>query len=109
MEDHGKVEDDLKNEVIEEFEKDERNILSLKEKSGLDLTILVDVKNCSKCEFETHSEGKLRKHERSTHQVIDSNIKIIMGFKNDIQEYFNILNDMGVGEDIEEIDCQICE
>ena len=32
-----------------------------------------------------------------------------MGFKNDIQEYFNILNDMGVGEDIEEIDCQICD
>ena len=83
--------------------------MSLKEKSGLDLTILVDVKNCSKCEFETHSEGKLRKHKRSTHQAIDSNIKIIMGFKNDIQEYFNILNDMGVRQDFEEIDCQICD
>jgi hypothetical protein len=31
-----------------------------------------------------------------------------MGFKNDIKEYFNILNDMGVEEDTEEIDCQIC-
>ena len=73
------------------------------------MTILVDAKNCTKCEFVSHSEGKLRKHERSTHQAIDSKTKIIMGFKSDIQEYFNIMNDMGVGEDIEEIDCQICD
>ena len=107
IENHEKVIDVLENEVIEEFEKDEQNILSLKEKTGLDLTILVDVKSCKKCGFETHSEGKLRKHERLTHQVMDSNKNIIMGFKNDIQEYFNILKDMGI--DINKIDCQICE
>ena len=46
----------LENEVIEEFEKDEMNIPSLKEKvgCGLDLTILVSVKSCNKCDFETH-------------------------------------------------------
>ena len=31
---------------------------------------------------------------------------MMLGFKNDIQDYFNIFKDMG--EDIEEIDCQIC-
>ena len=75
----------------EEFEKDESYIFTLKEKCGLDLTILVDVKSCKKFEFETHSERKLRKHERLTHQVMDLNINIIIGFKNKIQEYFNIL------------------
>ena len=74
---------------------------------GFDLTILVDVKSCKKCGFETHSEGFPRKHERWTHQVMDSNKNTIMGFKNDIQEYFNILKYMGI--DIKEIDCQICE
>ena len=108
MSDHVNDENDLENEVIDEFEKDDRNILALKEKTGLDMKILVDVKNCSKCEFETHSEGQLRKHNRYTHMVIEPNTNIIFGFKKDIQEYFKIFKEMGVGEEIGEIDCQIC-
>ena len=83
--------------------------MALKQKTGLDLTILVDVKNCCKCEFSTHSEGKLRKHKRTIHQVSESNMNIIFGFKKDIQEYFQIFKDMGVGEEIEENESQICE
>ena len=62
------------NEVIQEFEKDEMSILSLKEKAGcgLDLTILVSVKSFNECEFETHSEGRLRKHKRAMHQTKES-------------------------------------
>ena len=103
-----KAEDDLEKEVIKEFEKDDRNVLSLKQKTGLDMMILVDVKSCKKCKFETHSEGELRKHEKSTHDLGNSNMDIIMGFKNDIKEYFNIFKDMGVGEEIEEMNCKIC-
>ena len=85
------------------------SILSLKEKAGcgLDLTILVSVKSFNKCEFETHSEGRLRKHKRAMHQIKESNWDIIIGFKNDILCFVDILKDMG--EEIKEIRCQICE
>jgi hypothetical protein len=94
-------------EGIEEFEKDEMNFLSLKEKTGFDLTILVSVKSCNKCDFETHSEGRLRKHKQVMHQIKESNLNLIIGFKNDILSFVDTLKNMGI--EMKEIRCQICD
>jgi hypothetical protein len=69
-------------EKVEEFEKDDRKMLSLKEKSALDLTRLVDVQHCRKSEIDTHSADKLRKHERSSNKLKHKNNH---GIQNDIQ------------------------
>ena len=41
------------------------------------------------------------------HQIKESNLDIIIGFKNDILGFVDILKDMG--EEIKEIRCQICD
>ena len=72
----------------EEAERDEAHRWtweSLKKISdcGLDLSEL----KCKKCTFETHSEGTLRKHKRNVHQLKESNLNIIIGFKTDMQHH----------------------
>ena len=70
--------EDFENEVIEEFEKDESNILALKKKCGLDLPLLVDVKSCDECGFQAHSEGKLGQHKRLTHRILIILLKLVV-------------------------------
>jgi hypothetical protein len=91
--------DDIDNDIIKEFENDSEDIFTLKKNCGLDLT----AHRCKKCDFETHSKGILRKHKRTTHQLKESSLNIILGFKIDIQNYVYILET--IGEELNQLSC----
>ena len=69
---------------------------------GLELTGY----KCKICDFESHSDGLLRKHNRTTHQLKETNQDIILGFKNDIGNYVYLLETMG--DDVNQIICDKC-
>ena len=50
---------------------------------------------CKACKFETHSEGLLRQHKRTTHRIKETNQNIILGFKNDMFYHLKILEALG--------------
>ena len=72
--------EDEENEVIAEFESDEKDIFEARKNCGLNLTEL----KCNKCSFETHSEETIKKHKRTAHQIKESN-------QNDIFHHFKLL------------------
>ena len=95
--------DVIEKEILEEFENDCEDIFTLKTNCGLDLT----EHKCKKCDFETHSLGILRKHNKDTHQLKESTENIIIGFKSDIRSYVYILETMG--EELNIIICEKCD
>ena len=69
---------------------------------GLDLSEI----KCKKCNFETHSEGTLRKHKRTVHNLKESNLNIIIGFKADMQHHLVLLEAM---EELNKVICERCD
>ena len=67
------------------LEIDSANIYKLMKDCGLELTGY----KCKKCAFESHSDGLLRKHKRTSHQLKESNQNMILGFKIDIGNFQN--------------------
>ena len=61
--------EDRENEVISEFENDCNDIFESRKNCGLDLSEI----KCKTCRFETHSEGLLRKHKRTKHDLKETN------------------------------------
>ena len=94
--------EDKENEIIAEFEMDNSEIFEARKNCGLDLTEL----KCKKCGFETHSEGMLRKHKRTVHQIKESNQNIILGFKNDAFHHVKLLEALG---ELNKIVCRSCD
>ena len=89
-------------EVIAEFEKDIQNVHTMRKNCGLDLSEI----KCKKCNFETHSEGTLRKHKRTVHHLKESNLNIIIGFKADMQHHLVLLEAM---EELNKVICERCD
>ena len=61
--------------------------------SGLD----VHSQKCKKCEFATHSEGLLRRHNTLIHEIKETKLNIMLGFEIDMQKYEKLLECMGEG------------
>ena len=72
--------EEKENEVIAEFEEDIQNVHIMRTNCGLDLSEI----KCKKCNFETHSEGTLRKHKRTVHNLKESNLNTIVRFRADM-------------------------
>ena len=94
--------EDKEHEVIAEFESDEKDIFEARKNCGLNLA---DFK-CNKCSFETHSEGTIKKHKRTAHQIKESNENIILGFKNDIFHHFKLIEAVG---ELNKVRCRTCD
>ena len=52
--------------IIKDFEDDCRDIFTVKTNCGLDLS----EHKCKKCEYETHSLGLLRNHNKTVHKLV---------------------------------------
>ena len=61
--------EDKEKEVILEFKKDSNDIFETRINCGLKL----DEIKCKQCDFDTFSEGLIRMHKRSVHQLKESN------------------------------------
>ena len=48
---------------------------------------------CKKCDFDTHSEGLLRQHKVTSHNLKESKQKIIVGYELDMQKFANVLGE----------------
>ena len=60
---------------------------------------------CEKCSFDTHSEGLIRKHRRTTHNIKETIQNIILGFKNDMFHHLVLLEALG---ELNKITCTSC-
>ena len=94
--------EDREIEVISEFENDCNDIFGSRKNCGLDLSEI----KCKTCRFETHSEGLLRKHQRTAHRIKETNQNIILGFKNDMFYHLKLLEALG---ELNKITCAACK
>ena len=63
---------------------------------------------CKKCEFETHSEGMLRRHKVIIHDSgKETNQSIILGFEADVQRHCKVLESKG--KSLENFKCEECD
>ena len=93
----------IKENIIEGFENESKDILKMRENRGLDVLS----QKCKKCDFETHSEGLLRLHKGSTHGNKETNQNIILGFELDLRTHLGVLEANGV--DTHCCKCEICD
>ena len=98
-----KIKELLEANIIKGFEKDCKVMFELRMNCGLD----VKSQKCKKCEFQTHSEGLLRRHKETEHNLKQTMVNLILGFECDIEKHVEVLKTMG--EEEETIKCDQCE
>ena len=76
--------------IINDFEDDCRDIFTVKTNCGLELS----EHKCKKCEYETHSLGLLRNHNKTVHKLKESFQNILIGFENDMRAHLYLLETM---------------
>ena len=89
--------------IIEAFEKDCVNLLKVKVDCGLD----TKSQKCKKCDFESSSEGLLRRHKVKDHNLKETFRNIILCFEFDLHRHEEILK--AIGEDINTTKCDQCD
>ena len=64
------------------------------------------MKSNAKNVTETFSEGLIGMHKRSVHQLKESNLNVILGYKSDITHHIRVLEAM---DELNKIACMTCE
>ena len=94
--------EDKEKEVIAEFEKHSNDIFE----TGINFALKLDEIKCKKIDFETFSEGLIRMHKRSVHQLMESNLNVMLGLKSDITHHIRGLKAM---DELNKIACLTCD
>ena len=82
--------EEKENLITKDFEDDCRDIFTVKTNCGLELS----EHKCKKCEYETHSLGLLRNHNKIVHKLKESFQNILIGFENDLRAHLYLLETM---------------
>ena len=70
--------------------------------------LVLNNQECKKCEFDTHSEGMLRRHKVLIHDSgKETNQNIIIGFEADVQRHYKVLESKG--KSLENFKCEECD
>ena len=69
--------------------------------------LYIESKSCKKCEFETKSEGMLRRHNVLIHAKQGTDQNVIIGFESDMKQYVNILEIMK--KSLDQAKCEECD
>ena len=97
------LKEESENIAFKEFVNESDDILDLRVKCGLDNT----EHKCKKCEYQSHSEGHLKIHKRTIHNLKENVESIICGFKADTIHHAYLLETMG--ENVDKFTCDKCE
>ena len=86
-------------EIQRAFEEDSKQLYSVNKDCGLNNKS----QKCGRCNFITHSMGRLRMHEKKEQKVYNNFDKVVDGYKFDDRKYFDVLAAMYEGDELQNL------